>query len=412
VNKVREQGGMMIPVFEPVIGEDEIRAVVAALRRGELSGLFGDSLARFEREFASYCGCKHGVAVNSGTSALHLAVAAAGIGPGDEVLVSASTNIATALAVVHNGATPVPVDSEETTWNLNLDLIEGLITERTRAIIPVHLFGHPVEMDRLMDIARRHQLVVIEDCAEAHGATCHGRPAGSFGQMGCFSFYANKVITTGEGGMITTNDERLAERLRLLRNLAFTEQRFRHEEAGYNFRMTGYQAAMGLAQFAKIEQIIAEKRRVAHTYNHHLRGIEGLQLPVEAAWARNIYWMYAVVVKPSFGMTRDQLMERLRESGIDTRTFFYPMNQQPCLRRLKGFRETACPVADCLWETGLYLPSTYTLSEETIKTIADAIRRASGQRSQSEVRAAAPLSPLWLSSLPEFFSLIFRGDLL
>jgi perosamine synthetase len=404
--------GMMIPVFEPVIGEDEIEAVVAALRRGELSGLFGDSLARFEKEFASYCGCEHGVAVNSGTSALHLAVAAAGIGPGDEVLISASTNIATALAVVHNGATPVPVDSEELTWNLNLDLIEGLITERTRAIIPVHLFGHPVEMDRLMDIAHRRHLVVIEDCAESHGATSHGRPAGSFGQMGCFSFYANKVITTGEGGMITTNDGRLAERLRLLRNLAFIEQRFRHEEAGYNFRMTGYQAAMGLAQFAKIEQIIAEKRRVAHTYNHYLQGIEGLQLPVEAAWARNIYWMYALVVKPSFGMTRDQLMKRLRESGIDTRTFFYPMNQQPCLRALKGFRETACPVADRLWETGLYLPSTYTLSEETIKTIADTIRQASGKRVQNNFRAATPLSPLWLSSLSEFFNLIFRGDLL
>jgi perosamine synthetase len=371
---------MMIPVFEPIIGEDEIEAVVAALRRGELSGLFGDSLARFEKEFAAYCGCEHGVAVNSGTSALQLAVAAAGIGPGDEVLVSSSTNIATALAVLHNGAIPVPVDSEELTWNLDLDLIEQLLTEKTRAIIPVHLFGHPVDMDRLMDIARRHHLVVIEDCAESHGATCHGRMTGSFGQMGCFSFYANKVITTGEGGMITTNDGRLAERLRLLRNLAFTEQRFRHEEAGYNFRMTGYQAAMGLAQFAKIEQIIADKRRVAHTYNHYLQDIEGLRLPTEAAWARNIYWMYAVTVEPSFGMTRDLLIEWLRESGIDSRTFFYPMNQQPCLRALKDFREIPCPVADRLWETGLYLPSTYTLPEETIKMIAGSIRQASDHR--------------------------------
>src|SRR5688572_25799258 len=231
----------MIEVFDPIIGEEEIEAVVAALRRGEISGSFGESIPRFEEEFAAYCGCKYGVAVSSGSTALHIAVAAAGIGAGDEVLISASTNIATALAVVHNGAIPVPVDSEEITWNLNLDLIEDLITERTKAIIPVHLYGHPVDMDRLMEITRKHNLLVIEDCAESHGATCRGRMTGSFGDMACFSFYANKVITTGEGGMITTNNEQLAERLRLLRNLAFTKPRFRHEEAGFNFRMTGYQ---------------------------------------------------------------------------------------------------------------------------------------------------------------------------
>ena len=261
----------MIEVFDPIIGEEEIEAVVAALRRGEISGSFGESIPRFEEEFAAYCGCKYGVAVSSGSTALHLAVAAAGIGAGDEVLVSASTNIATALAVIHNQAIPVPVDSESLTWNLDLDLIEDLITEKTKAIIPVHLYGHPVDMDRLMEIARRHNLLVIEDCAESHGATCRGRMTGSFGDMACFSFYANKVITTGEGGMVTTNNEQLAERLRLLRNLAFTKPRFRHEEAGFNFRMTGIQAAMGRAQFAKIDHILSEKRRVAHTYNEFLR---------------------------------------------------------------------------------------------------------------------------------------------
>lgn len=379
----------MIEVFEPVIGEDEIEAVVAALRRGEVSGTFGQSITRFEEEFAEYCGCKYGVAVSSGTTALHLAVAAARLGAGDEVLVSASTNIATALAVIHNGATPVPVDSEDTTWNLDLDLIESLITERTRAIIPVHLYGHPVDMDRLMEIARRHNLIVIEDCAESHGATCRGRMTGSFGEMGCFSFYANKVITTGEGGMVTTNDDALAERLRLLRNLAFTKPRFRHEEAGYNFRMTGYQAAMGLAQFHKIEQIIEEKRRVAHTYNRYLANTEGLQLPAEAEWARNVYWMYAIVVREEFGMSRDELMQWLRDDGIDTRTFFCPMNQQPCLESRPGFRAVACPVADRLWETGLYLPSTYTLTEETLKQIAGSVERASLQRGRNEASASA-----------------------
>jgi perosamine synthetase len=366
----------MIEVFEPVIGEEEINAVVAALRRGEISGSFGEAIPQFEQEFAEYCGCKYGVAVTSGTTALHLAVAAAGIKPGDEVLVSASTNIATALAVIHNGATAVPVDSENTTWNLDLDLIEGLITPNTRALIPVHLYGHPVDMDRLMEIARRNNLIVIEDCAESHGATCRGRMTGSFGDLACFSFYANKVITTGEGGMVTTNDERLAERLRLLRNLAFTKPRFRHEEAGYNFRMTGYQAAMGLAQVRKIESIISEKRRVAHTYNQYLGGVPGLQLPVEQEWARNVYWMYAVAVNENSVLTRDELMNKLRQQGIDTRTFFCPMNQQPCLRTRADYREVACPTADRLWETGLYLPSTYTLSEDTLKQISESVTSA------------------------------------
>jgi perosamine synthetase len=367
----------MIDVFEPVIGEEEIEAVVAALRRGEISGSFGKSIPEFEAAFAEYCGCKYGVAVTSGSTALHLAVAAAGLGPGDEVLVSASTNIATALGVIHNGAVPVPVDSEDITWNLNLDLIEDLITPRTKAIIPVHLFGHPVDMDRLMEIARRHDLIVIEDCAESHGATVRGRMTGSFGDMACFSFYANKVITTGEGGMVTTNDEKLAERLRLLRNLAFTQPRFRHEEAGFNFRMMGYQAAMGTVQVRKIEEIIKEKRRVAHAYNAHLAGIEGLQLPIELPWARHVYWMYSVVVRPEFGATRDQLAQALRADGIDTRTFFCPMNQQPCLESRPGFRNVPCPVADRLWETGLYLPSTFTLTEETINHIANRVAAVS-----------------------------------
>jgi len=366
----------MIPVFEPVIGEEEITAVVEALRRGEISGSFGEAICRFEREFSQYCGCKYGVAVSSGTTALHLAVAAAGIGPGDEVLLSASTNIATALSIYHNGALPIPVDSEDITWNLNLDLLESLMTTRTRAIMPVHLYGHPVDMDRLMDLAKKHKLTVIEDCAESHGAMCRGRVTGSFGDMGCFSFYANKVITTGEGGMITTNDEGLAERLRLLRNLAFTKPRFWHELAGHNFRMTGYQAAMGLAQFLKIEKIIAEKRRVAHTYNRYLSDIPGLRLPVEADWARHIYWMYAVVVNHEFDMPRDELIASLYRIGVDTRTFFCPMNQQPFLRKQQGFRDIPCPVADTLWESGLYLPSSYTLTEHEIRSIADVIRNA------------------------------------
>jgi perosamine synthetase len=359
-----------------VIEQDDIAAVVKALEAGEVSGTYGASITDFESEFAAYVGCQYGVAVNSGTSALHLAVAAAELGEGDEILVSASTNIATALAALHNGALAIPVDSEETTWNLDLDLVEELITPRTKAIIPVHLYGHPVDMDRLMEIADAHNLLVIEDCAESHGASVRGRMTGSFGHMACFSFYANKVITTGEGGMITTNDAALAERLRLLRNLAFTQPRFRHEQAGFNFRMPGFVAALGLSQFRKIERIIENKRRVAHAYTERLKDLPGLQLPVELDWARNVYWMVGVVVHPEFGLSRDELAEVLKREGIQTRTFFCPMNQQPVLQSQPGYRSVPAPVADRLWESGLYLPSTWTLDEAQIELVCQAIRRA------------------------------------
>lgn len=366
----------MIPVYEPFLGEEEIHAVVQALRRGEISGSFGDEIPGFEREFAAYCGRKYGVAVSSGTTALHLAVAAAGVKPGDEILVSASTNIATALAAYHNGAVPVPVDSEPITWNLDLELLETLITSRTRAIIPVHLFGHPVDMFRLGEIAKRHNLLVIEDCAEAHGAKFRGRMAGSFGDMACFSFYANKIITTGEGGMILTDDAGLADRLRLLRNLAFTQPRFKHEAAGFNFRMTGYQAAMGRAQLEKIDRIIALKREVAAQYSERMGSIPGIQTPTELPDAFHVYWMYGIVVTRRFGMTRDELVDHLKGKGIETRTFFCPMNQQPFLRAQPGYRQVSCPVADQLWEDGLYLPSSPKLSAADIASVCDAVEEA------------------------------------
>ncbi len=367
----------MIPVFEPDFGEEEIAAVTEAMRRGEISGSFGESIPRFEEAFAAYCGCKYGIAVSNGTVALHLAVASLDLPTGDEILVSASTNIATALAAYHNNLIPVPVDSEARTWNLDVDLIEDLITPRTRAIIPVHLFGHPIDMDRLCEIAQKHKLAVIEDCAESHGADCRGRMTGSFGEMGCFSFYANKVITTGEGGMILTNDEKLAERLKLLRNLGFTTPRFRHEMAAYNFRMTGYTAAMGVVQCGKIDKVVAKKIRVAETYDRHLGGISGLQLPAPCKIGRHVYWMYGVVVEDTFKLTRDELTMQLRDAGIDTRTFFCPMNLQPCLQKQPGFRPVSCPVAERLWTNGFYLPSSPKLTDETIQHIAATIRRLS-----------------------------------
>jgi perosamine synthetase len=365
----------MIPVFEPEIGEEEVELVVDALRKGEISGSFGEYLPKFEGEFAKFCGAKYGIAVTSGTTALEIAVAAAGIGPGDEVLMNACTNIATALAVFRNNAISVPVDSEATTWNLDLDLVESLITPRTRAILPVHIYGHPVDMDRVRAIAKQHQLVVIEDAAEAHGAEVRGKRVGGLGDMGCFSFYANKIITTGEGGMVVTDDDKLAKQLRLLRNLAFGQPRFYHEVPGYNFRMTGMQAAFGLAQLRKIDRFIEERRRVAHAYNAALAGIAELQLPPELPWAKNVYWMYAVVLKPRGKQRREDLSKFLLENGVDTRTMFCPMNMQPFLNKQAGSRKIACPVAENLWVNGFYLPSSSTVTDADIATIADLIKR-------------------------------------
>ena len=369
----------LIPVFEPYIGDDEINAVVAALERGEISGTFGTAISEFEQAFAEYCGCKFGVSVTSGTTALHLAVASININPGDEVLLSTSTNIATALAVVHNRGIPVPIDSEEITWNLDLDMIEQFVTPKTRAIIPVHLFGHPVDMDKLMQIADKYNLVVIEDCAESHGAECRGRRTGGIGDIGCFSFYANKIITTGEGGMVVTNDQAIADNLRKLRNMGVTDKRFQHDVLAYNFRMTGYQAAMGLAQLQKIDSIIREKKRVAKTYHKLLGDIPGIQLPQEEPWASSVYWMFAIVVKPEFGISRDKLAAILLEKGIETREFFYPMDQQPCLMEITGFHDITCPVAYKLWETGLYLPSSPTLPDKKIEFITETIREIQNQ---------------------------------
>ena len=365
-----------IAVHEPDLGEEEAQSVLEVLRRGEISGSFGKALPEFEERFAAYVGCKYGVAVTSGTTALQLAAAAAGVGRGDEVLMSASTNIATALAAYHNGAVSVPVDSEPMTWNLNPDLIEELITPRTKAIIPVHLFGHPCEMDKIMTIARKHNLVVIEDCAESHGASWQGQMTGSFGDMACFSFYANKIITTGEGGMVVTNNLELAERLRLLRNLGFGKPRFYHEVPGYNFRMTGLQAALGLAQLAKIDRFLSDKRRIATTYNELLGNIPGIQTPAELPGARNVYWMYAVVIQPEFGRTRDELAAILLEKGIETRTFFCPMNMQPFLHAQEGYRKVQCPVAEGLWANGFYLPSANQLDRQTIARVCETIASA------------------------------------
>ena len=366
----------MIPVHEPVIGEEEKLAVLEALSAGEISGSFGRFIEEFEHKFAEYCDCGYGVAVSSGTAALHVAAVLAGIGPRDEVLISASTNIASVNAVATLGGVVVPIDSEPDTWCMDVRLLERHIGPRTKAIMPVHVYGHPVSMIEVNRLAKKHDLFVIEDCAEAHGATYRGHKVGSLGSVGCFSFYANKVITTGEGGMIVTDDKGLADRARSLRNLAFGKPRFMHEEIGYNYRMTNLQAGIGLAQLRRIERVISVKRRIAHSYSAGLSGVQGLRLPVEREYARNVYWMYCVVVDPEFGMTRDELATWLYKNGVDTRTMFCPMNLQPSLLKARAVVSTECPVAEDLWKRGMYLPSGCALRDAEIDNICALIREA------------------------------------
>jgi len=334
----------MIPVFEPVIGEEEVAAVVAAIRRGEISGSFGESIPRFEEAFAAYCGCKYGIAVSSGTAALHLAVAALDLKAGDEILVSASTNIATALAAYHNNLVPVPVDSEPHTWNLNLDLIEDLITPRTRAIIPVHLFGHPVDMDHLCQIARKHNLAVIEDCAESHGATCHDRMTGSFGDMGCFSFYANKNLSTGEGGAIALNDSASAETLQSLRQHALpldAWKRFSHPETmllsnqltelGYKMNYIDLQACIGRVQLRRQVEFAGVRQKIAKRYVDRLGKLAPkIRFQQNCADAKHALHLFIVLLPlERMKISREHLILGLRARNIGATIHYQPLHTMP-----------------------------------------------------------------------------------
>lgn len=280
-----------------------------------------------------------------------------------------------AFAVQYAGAQPVLVDSEPETGNMDCTQVEARITSRTRAIMPVHLYGHPVDMDPLLALADKYGLYIIEDAAEAHGAQYRGRTAGGIGAVGCFSFYGNKIVTTGEGGMIVTSDPQIAERARRLKDLAHTPQRrFEHDEIGFNYRMTNVQAAIGLAQLERIEDAIAKKRWMAGLYSELLADVRELRLPGEAPWARNVYWMYALQVEPEARLTCKQLMAKLRERQVDTRTFFVPMHKQPVFQRMGWFVGESYPVAERLAERGFYLPSGLAITEEQIRIVCAAVQ--------------------------------------
>lgn len=347
-----------IPVSQPLLGEAESVYVNNALSKNEISGLFGGYITKFEKGFANYSDCTYGISTNGGTTAIHLALASLSIEKGDEVLVSTLTNMATFFAVIYQGAKPIPIDIEKDTWNIDSNLLESKITARTKAILVVHLFGHPVDMDPVISIAKKHNLFVIEDCAEAHGATYKGKKVGSIGDVGCFSFYANKIITTGEGGMLTTNNPDLAKKAQSLKCLAFGEHnKFMHQDIGYNYRMTNLQSALGCAQLEKIETIIDKKRKNAQYYTENLNDLECLQLPVEKPYARNVYWMYHVVLKGEVAKKRSRIMEKLLEMGIETREGFIPYNMQEIFINKGWTCLDDCPNANNIAMSSFYLPS-------------------------------------------------------
>jgi perosamine synthetase len=363
--------GGTYPVAETRLDGNERRYLNECIDSNWISSR-GPFIDRFERAFASESGCEFAVACANGTVALHLVLAALGLGPGDEVIIPAFTMIATANAVSYTGAAVRLVDADPTDCNIAPDLVEAAIGPHTRAIIAVHTYGHPAQMSRLRDIARAHNLYLIEDAAEAHGAELDGRRTGGLGLAGTFSFYANKIITTGEGGMVTTNDPDLARLVRKLRDHAFSPDRhFWHEHLGFNYRMTNLQAAVGLAQTERLDSMVAARRRLRDNYDARLRSIPGVRLPAETPGALNVFWMYAVRIDPAFGVGRDELRLRLAQRGVETRSFFVPMHLQPIY--FDQFRGQRFPVAEALCQTGFYLPTSEALNDSDADWICEQI---------------------------------------
>jgi perosamine synthetase len=366
----------MIPVNEPLLTERDYAAVLEALRSGWISGA-GPHVDAFEARWAAYCGRKHGIALANGTAALQSAVALLDLQPGDEVIMPTFTIISCALPIVLANARPVLVDSDPETWTMDVSQVASRISPKTRAIMAVHIYGHPVDMDPLLELAERHGLELIEDAAEAHGAEYRGRRVGSFGTASCFSFYANKLVTTGEGGMLLVDDGHLAERAYRLRNLGFRpDRRFFHAELGFNFRLTNLQAALGLAQIDRMDEIVARKRHIGQAYTERLSEMPGIELQVQQPWARSVYWMFGLVVREETGLDAAELARRLRELGVDTRPFFLGMHEQPVLRERGLFQGESYPVAERLARQGLYVPSGVGLQEEQIDRVCEAVREA------------------------------------
>jgi len=371
----------VIPVNQPLLDGNEAKYLVECIESGWISS-DGSFVRKFEDGIAALIGQRYGIAVANGSVALDVAVKALRIGPGDEVILPTFTIIACAAAIVRAGARPVVVDSEPVTWNIDPAQIESKITPRTKAIMVVHIYGLPVDMDPVADIAERHGLKIIEDSAEQIGQHYRSRAGasrqvGSFGDVATFSFYPNKHVTTGEGGMVLTNDAALAERCRDLRNLCFGKtRRFVHEELGWNFRMSNLQAAVGVAQLEKLPQTIEKKRRIGTWYGELLADVEDLErLPARTEYADNIHWVYGVVLSDGVPFDAEEAMRRMAAQGIGTRPFFWPMHQQPVLRKMGLFNGESCPVAERIARRGFYIPSGVALTYEQAIEVCQALRR-------------------------------------
>lgn len=363
----------MIPVNEPLLDGHEKEYLVRCIETGWVSS-DGPYIKQFEEAFARAVGAPHGIAVCSGTAALEAALYAVGVGAGDEVIMPSFTIISCAIAALRLGARPVVVDVEPDTWCIDVSQIEAKITPKTKAIMPVHMWGHPADMDALLDLAQRRGLKVVEDACQAHGAEYKGRRCGSLGDAAAFSFYANKIITTGEGGMVTARDAAVAERARSYRNLCFKpERRFFHTEIGYNFRMSNVQAAVGLAQTERLEHFVEIKRRQARLYHELLGAMPGVRSAVERPDMRAVFWMHVVALDDGLKLDALQAMRGLEKRGVATRPFFLGLHEQPALHDLGLFKNERCPVSERAYRRGFYLPSGLTLTEEQIRAVCRAM---------------------------------------
>ena len=364
-----------IPVNTPLLDGNEKRYLLECIETGWISSE-GPFVKKFEEKLAALVGRKHGVAVCNGTAALDIAVQALNLEPGDEVIMPTFTIISCINQMIRSGIKPVLVDSDPATWNMDVEKVARKITPRTRAIMVVHIYGLPVDMDPLLDLASRHGLRIIEDAAEMLGQTYKGRPCGSFGDISIFSFYPNKHVTTGEGGMVVMDDDGLAEECRSLRNLCFTARRFVHERLGWNYRMTNLQAALGVAQMERLDSFVQRKRDMGRFYTEAFRDLKSVQLPLPGTvYAANIYWIYGLVLGDDVPFDAREAMSRLSQEGIGTRPFFYPMHQQPVLTRMGLFEGEAYPVAERLAERGFYIPSGLGLSDTEMHQVAQKVLR-------------------------------------
>ena len=359
-----------IPVNEPILNGNEKKYLCECIDTGWISSE-GPFVKEFEQKMSASVDREYGIAVSNGTAALEVAVQALEIKKGDEVIMPAFTIISCAMAVTKVGAIPVLVDSDLHTWNMNTGEIEAKITSRTKAILIVHLYGLPVEVDKVIALAKKHNLKVIEDAAEMHGQTYNGKPCGSFGDISIFSFYSNKHITTGEGGMVVTNDEELAERCRFLRNLCFRKDvRYVHDEISDNYRFTNLQAAVGLAQLERLDEFIIKKREMGRYYTKHLKNVKGLILPIEKTeYADNIYWVYGIVLDKDIQADNKTVQKLLTEEGIGSRTFFWCMHEQPVYQRREIFKNEIYPNAEYLARKGFYIPSGLALTEKQMDRV-------------------------------------------